>query len=461
MTLFEQFLDKMNGASVAVIGIGVSNRPLISLLLKAGAIITACDKKTEEQLGELAQQLKLQDVRLSLGRSYLENLTQDYIFKSPGIRADLPQIESARKRGCHITSEMEVFFNVCPCRIIGVTGSDGKTTTTTLIHEILAKSGKRTWVGGNIGQPLLSMAGEMTAADLAIVELSSFQLMTMKKSPSVAVITNITPNHLDMHKSMEEYVLAKENVYAYQRRGDLLVLNADNKITAGFRTHAKGSLQMFSRRNAPENGAFLKDGVIYKCKGGRMEEIMRAEDIKIPGMHNIENYMAAICAVSDFADIRHIRDVAQNFEGVEHRIEFMRELDGVKYYNDAIATSPARAIAGLHAFDKKVIAIVGGYDKQIPFDEYGDEACLYAKLLIINGATAAKIREAVLNSKNYASSQIEMIECETLQQAVQTARAKACKGDIVTLSPACASFDAYTNFMAKGEDYKRMINELK
>lgn len=460
MTLFEQFSKKMNGINVAVIGIGVSNRPLISLLARAGAHITACDKKTAEQLGEIAEQLTQQGVELKLGKNYLENLSQEYIFKSPGIRADVPQLESARKRGSRVTSEMEIFFDVCPCPIIGVTGSDGKTTTTTLINEILTKCGKRTWLGGNIGQPLLSMAGEMNVADIAIVELSSFQLMTMKKSPHVAVVTNITPNHLDMHKSMEEYVEAKENISIYQRRADLLVLNADNKLTAAMAKKSKASVQFFSHKVQPENGAFLQDGVVYKCKGGRMEEILRVQDIKIPGAHNVENYMAAICAVSEYAETRHIKQVAGEFGGVEHRIEFVRELDGVKYYNDAIATSPARAIAGLHSFDEKVIAIVGGYDKQIPFDEYGDEACLYAKILILNGATAGKIRAAVENSKNFENSDIQIYQCETLQEAVNLAHDKAKSGDIVTLSPVCASFDAYPNFMEKGKAFKEMVTKL-
>ncbi|WP_458861858.1 UDP-N-acetylmuramoyl-L-alanine--D-glutamate ligase [Acidaminobacterium chupaoyuni] len=461
MTAFEQFLEKMKGKRVAVLGIGVSNRPLISLLVKAGAAVTACDKKNEEQLGEIASQLAEMGVSLRLGRGYLENLDQDYIFKSPGIRPDVPELEQARLKGSIVTSEMEVFFDVCPCTILAVTGSDGKTTTTTLINEILHRAGKKTWVGGNIGQPLLSMTGEMTPADFAVLELSSFQLMTLKKSPHVAVITNVTPNHLDMHKSMEEYVQAKENIFMAQRKNDLLILNADNKLTAGMTKKAKGALQTFSRKEQPENGAFFDGQTIFRCKGGRMTPVMEASEIRIPGTHNIENYMAAMCAVSEYADMKYVRQTAMEFEGVEHRIEFVRELNGVKYYNDAIATSPARAIAGLHSFDQKVIAIVGGYDKKIPFDEYGDEACRNVKLLILNGATAPKIRAAVEQSKYYENSSIQMIECATLQEAVNAAYQYAKKGDIVTLSPVCASFDAYPNFMTKGEAYKNMVNALK
>lgn len=445
---------------MAVLGIGVSNRPLITLLCEAGALVTACDKKTEEQLGATAQQLRGMGVELRLGRGYLENLDQDVIFKSPGIRPDIPALEEARRKGSHVTSEMEVFFDVCPCPIIAITGSDGKTTTTTLVAEILNRAGRKVWLGGNIGQPLLSMTPQMTPLDICVVELSSFQLMTMRKSPHVAVVTNVTPNHLDMHKSMEEYVQAKENIFLYQHKEDLLVLNADNKLTASMTKLAKGSLQTFSRKSPPENGACLQDGVIYKCRGGHMTEVMRADEIRIPGVHNIENYMAALCAVSDYADPKFVRQVAAEFGGVEHRIEFVREKDGVQYYNDAIATSPARAIAGLHAFEQKLVVIAGGYDKNIPFEEYGDEACQHVKLLILNGATAPKLRQAVEGSRYYKGSGIRIMECATLEEAVRTARAQAGAGDIVTLSPVCASFDAYPNFMAKGQAYKDLVNSL-
>lgn len=460
MTTMDQFLEKIAGRRVAVLGIGVSNRPLISLLCKAGAQVTACDKKTEEQLGDIAQQLRGLGVELRLGKGYLANLDQDVIFKSPGIRPDIPELEEARRKGSHVTSEMEVFFDVCPCPIIAITGSDGKTTTTTLVAEILTKAGRKVWLGGNIGQPLLSMTPEMTPLDICVVELSSFQLMTMRKSPHVAVVTNVTPNHLDMHKSMEEYVQAKENIFLYQHKADLLVLNGDNKLTAGMAKRAKGALQTFSRRGQPENGACLKNGVIYKCRGGRLTEVMRADEIRIPGVHNIENYMAALCAVSEYAEPKVVRQVAMEFGGVEHRIEFVREKDGVKYYNDAIATSPARAIAGLHSFDQKLIVIAGGYDKNIPFEEYGDEACQHVKLLILNGATAPKLRRAVEGSRYYKGCGIQIVECDTLEQAVHKARDKAEAGDIVTLSPVCASFDAFPNFMTKGQAYKDLVNSL-
>lgn len=457
----KQFLDQVRGHQIDVLGIGVSNRPLIQLLAQAGAQVTACDKKTAEQLGEqTCRWLADLGVRTKLGADYLEGLAGEAIFRSPGIRPDLPQLEAARSRGSRVTSEMEVFFAVCPCPILAVTGSDGKTTTTTLIAEILKKEGRKVWIGGNIGQPLLAQAGEMRPEDLCVVELSSFQLMTMGRSPQVAVVTNVTPNHLDVHKSMEEYVQAKEKIWRHQQPGDLLVVNGDNPLSASMAGKTAGETMVFSRQSQPENGAFYRDGSIYLCRQGRADKVMDASEIRIPGMHNVENYMAALCAVSRYAKAETVRQVAREFVGVEHRIELVRQLDGVQYYNDAIATSPARAIAGFHAFDQKLIVIAGGYDKKIPFEDYGREACAHVKLLILNGATAAKLRQAVESAPEYPGCGMEIAECATLAEAVTLAHDRARPGDVVTLSPACASFDAYPNFMAKGQDYKRMVAEL-
>lgn len=460
-TEMERFLKKMKGCRADVIGIGVSNKPLIELLARAGARTTACDKKTAEQLGEeTCRWLKDLGVQTKLGPDYMEELEGEVIFRSPGVRPDQPGLEAARVRGSRVTSEMEVFFAVCPCPILAVTGSDGKTTTTTLIAEMLKKEGRKVWIGGNIGQPLLAQAGEMTPEDLCVVELSSFQLMTMRRSPHVAVVTNVTPNHLDVHKSMEEYVEAKENIWLHQGAEDLLVVNADNPLSAAMAERASGEVLRFSCRSRPENGAFYQDGALYLSRNGRAEKVMEAGEIRIPGMHNVENYMAALCAVSRYVQPETVRQVAIEFAGVEHRIELARRLDGVDYYNDAIATSPARAIAGFRAFDQKLIVIAGGYDKKIPFEEYGREACRHVKLLILNGATAAKLRQAVESAPEYPGCGIEIEERDTLEQAVALAHERAQPGEIVTLSPACASFDAYPNFMVKGRAYKELVQKL-
>ena len=455
--LVAEYFSRLRGRRVAVLGIGVSNRPLIRLLLQAGAQVTACDKTPREKLDSDVLALEAQGAQLRVGAGYLDGLDADVIFRTPGMRPDLAPIARLTAQGAVLTSEMEAFFEVCPCRIIAVTGSDGKTTTTTLIARILEHAGRRVWVGGNIGTPLLPLAEQMEADDIVVVELSSFQLMTMTRSADVAVVTNLAPNHLDMHHGMEEYVAAKKNVFLHQSAAGRLVLNLDNDITRGFAADAKGAVTFFSRRAVPAHGVYLSDGVILRDGAA----IMPAADIKIPGVHNIENYMAAACAVEGLASDSDIDAVARSFGGVEHRIELVRQLHGVRYYNDSIASSPTRTIAGLHAFDRPVILIAGGYDKHIPFDVLGPEICAHVKTLILCGATAAKIRAAVEQAPTYAAQHPEIVEASTLREAVALAQRHAAAGDIVTLSPACAAFDQFKNFMVRGETFKQLVNELK
>lgn len=453
----DAYFERLRGKRAVVLGIGVSNRPLIRMLLEYGAEVTACDKTPREKLDEEVLALERLGARLHVGEDYLEGLEADVVFRTPGMRPDLPQIRRLTEGGAQLTSEMEAFFEVCPCTRIAVTGSDGKTTTTTLIAKILEHAGKKVWIGGNIGQPLLPLAKEMSPEDFAVVELSSFQLMTMTSSAEVAVVTNLAPNHLDVHKSMEEYIAAKENVYLHQSPSGKLVVNMDNAITHSFAGKAKGRVEEFSRLGIPENGVYLQDGTIYR----NGKKIMDAADIRIPGVHNIENYMAAACAVEGFASDADIDAVARSFGGVEHRIELVRELDGVRYYNDSIASSPTRTIAGLHSFDRRVILIAGGYDKHIPFDALGPEVCAHVKLLILCGATADKIRAAVEGTPEYVPGQPEIVTVQSLSDAVELAHTRAQRGDIVTLSPACAAFDQFKNFMVRGESYKKMVAALK
>ena len=453
----DAYFERLRGKRAVVLGIGVSNRPLIRMLLEYGAEVTACDKTPREKLDEEVLALERLGARLHVGEDYLEGLEADVVFRTPGMRPDLPQIRRLTEGGAQLTSEMEAFFEVCPCTRIAVTGSDGKTTTTTLIAKILEHAGKKVWIGGNIGQPLLPLAKEMSPEDFAVVELSSFQLMTMTSSAEVAVVTNLAPNHLDVHKSMEEYIAAKENVYLHQSPSGKLVVNMDNAITHSFVGKAKGRVEEFSRLGIPENGVYLQDGTIFR----NGKKIMDAADIRIPGVHNIENYMAAACAVEGFASDADIDAVARSFGGVEHRIELVRELDGVRYYNDSIASSPTRTIAGLHSFDRRVILIAGGYDKHIPFDALGPEVCAHVKLLILCGATADKIRAAVEGTPEYVPGQPEIVTVQSLSDAVELAHTRAQRGDIVTLSPACAAFDQFKNFMVRGESYKRMVAALK
>ena len=452
----DMYFRRFQGKRIAVLGIGVSNRPLIRMLLDYDLDVTACDRTPRESLEAEVLELEKRGARLQLGEGYLAQLEADVIFRTPGMRPDLPQIARLVEKGAELTSEMEAFFEVCPCRLLAVTGSDGKTTTTTLIAKILEHAGKKVWLGGNIGSPLLPRAKQMQPEDVAVVELSSFQLMTMTRSADVAVVTNLAPNHLDVHRDMAEYVAAKENVYLHQSAQGKLVVNMDNAITRGFAAKAKGQVSLFSRQSVPENGVYLQGGVIYR-NGKR---ILDAAEIKIPGVHNIENYMAAACAVEGMASEEDIAAVARSFGGVEHRIELVRELDGVRYYNDSIASSPSRTIAGLHSFDRRVILIAGGYDKHVPFDVLGPEVCAHVKLLILCGATAQKIRAAVENAPEYVPGKPEIVTVDALQEAVSLARERADAGDIVTLSPACAAFDQFKNFMVRGETYKKMVMAL-
>ena len=457
MTLRE-YIDRLRGRTVAVIGIGVSNTPLLRLLLREGISVTACDRSSREKLGALAGELEAAGAKLQLGDGYLQNLSQDVIFRTPGLRPDVPELEAARAKGSTITSEMEVFFEVCPCPIIAVTGSDGKTTTTTIIAQLLRAAGHTVHVGGNIGHPLLAEAGSIRPTDWAVLELSSFQLMTMTRSPHIAVLTNLAPNHLDVHKSMEEYVWAKENIFRHQQPGDIAVFNLDNAITRELSAHAPGRALYFSRREEPENGVFLRGNAVISRRDGRERQIMTTEDIRLPGVHNVENYMAAIAAVDGLVPDDVIRTFARAFNGVEHRIELVRTWRGVRFYNDSIASSPSRTIAGLRSFKEKVILIAGGYDKHIPFDVLGPEVVEHVKLLILCGATADKIRAAVEQAPGYRPGHPEILDVTPFQRAVETARDRAVPGDVVTLSPACAAFDQFKNFMERGKTFKAIVN---
>ena len=458
MTL-QEYIASIQDKTVAIVGIGVSNTPLIELLASSGVRVTACDRKSREALGDEAERLESLGVSLKLGEGYLRDLTQDIIFRTPGLRPDVPELLAAAQRGSVITSEMEVFFRVAPCTLIAVTGSDGKTTTTTIVSELLKAAGKTIHLGGNIGHPLLCEAGDMKPEDYAVLELSSFQLMTMTQSPHISVITNLAPNHLDVHKDMAEYVAAKENIFTHQSAQDIAVFNADNDITAEQAGRAVGHVRLFSRRTEPENGVFLRGGAVICRENGAEREIMKTGDILLPGVHNVENYLAAIAAVNGLVPDEAIRQVARTFKGVEHRIELVRTLRGVRYYNDSIGTSPSRTIAGLRSFPEKVILIAGGKDKGISYAPLGPELNEHVKLLILCGATARVIREAAEQAENYAG--LEIVEVPDHQAAVELAAARAVPGDVVLLSPASTAFDRFKNFMERGKVFKSIVNALQ
>jgi len=459
MTLSD-YLERLKGKRIAVLGIGVSNTPLIELLLNAGCDVTACDRSTPGAMGERAERLVRLGAKLRLGEDYLKDLDADVIFRTPGMRPDLPEIEAAVSRGAVLTSEMEAFFEVCPCPIAAVTGSDGKTTTTTLIAEFLREAGYTVHLGGNIGTPLLDRAGTMRPGDIAVLELSSFQLMTMKKSPHIAVVTNISPNHLDVHRDMEEYVESTRNIVRYQTAGDVAVLNAASKLSRAFAEGAAGQVRFFNRKGPVENGVYTDGETIFEAKGGEARPVMPVSKIRLRGAHNLENYLAAIAAVSGLVPYKAMEAVAETFAGVEHRCELVRTLRGVEYYNDSIASSPSRTIAGLRAFGKKVILIAGGKDKGIDYDELGPEIIRHVKALVLTGMTAGKIRAAVEKAPEYRGEPV-IIEKEDFKEAVLAAHAMAREGDIVVLSPASTSFDKFRNFEERGNYFKQIVSELE
>ncbi len=449
MNAFQAYFTSVKEKRVAVFGLGVSNRPLVRLLLEYGCQVVGCDRTEREHLEPEVLALEGLGCRLQVGEGYLQNLQADLVFRTPGMHPNNPALEALRQKGAEITSEMEVFFEVCPCPILAVTGSDGKTTTTTLISEMLKAEGKTVWLGGNIGTPLLSLTPQMKETDYAVVELSSFQLMDMKRSPKVAVVTNLSPNHLDVHKDMQEYVEAKKNIFRFQNEDNILVINGDNAITSEFL--GNGITKTFSRLGTGD--VCLNRGTI--CRRGK--PVLKTEEILLPGVHNVENYMAAIAAVEGLVSDETVSRVARTFGGVEHRIELVRVKDGVRYYNDSIASSPSRTIAGLRSFPEKVILIAGGYDKHIPYDVLGPEICAHVKKLFLGGATGPLIRAAV---EKCPGEKPEIVDCGDFDSAVYAAVSAAQPGDVVLMSPASAAFDQFKNFMVRGNHFKKMIMEL-
>ncbi|WP_252223391.1 MULTISPECIES: UDP-N-acetylmuramoyl-L-alanine--D-glutamate ligase [unclassified Clostridium] len=454
---FKKFKDFIYKKRVGVVGIGVSNIPLINFLIKLGAEVTAFDKKTEEELGEVSSDFKNKGVNLELGDNYLDKLTGfDVVFKTPSMRIDSECLVKVKKEGAYVTSEMEEFVRYCKAKIYGITGSDGKTTTTTIISKMLQEEGYKTWVGGNIGTPLFAQIEEIKSEDRVVLELSSFQLMTMNLPMDIAVCTNLAPNHLDMHKDMQEYIDAKKNIFLYQDATNTLIVNRENEITYGFKAEAKGVVREFSSKRELKEGAYYKDGILYLSG----KEVCKKDNIVIKGMHNVENYLAAFIATKNDVSIENMKKVAESFNGVEHRCELVREINGVKYYNDSIASSPTRTLAGLKAFDKRVILIAGGYDKHLLFEPLASEGYPYIKELILLGQTKEKIKDVFKELEASKGIKINISEVSTLEEAVKKAQNLARQGDIITLSPACASFDMFPNFMIRGNKFKEIVNGL-
>ena len=460
MTVKEYF-HQLKGKRVAVIGLGVSNRPLVKMLLERGVFVLCCDRTPREKLLPEVLELEKMGAVLKLGEDYLDGIEADVVFRTPGLNLNTPQLVELKNRGAVITSEMEAFFAVCPCKIFGITGSDGKTTTTTLVAKLLEGAGKKVYCGGNIGTPLLPLAEKMEETDVAVVELSSFQLMGMTVSPQVSVITNLSPNHLDIHKDMEEYVSSKENIYLHQTEDDLVVLNLDNELTNALTPKARGRVLKFSRIHRVEKGYYLRqDNMICRVDGQEETEIMDASEILIPGVHNIENYMTAFCMVDGLVEKETMVELARTFGGVAHRIELVRVKDGVRYYDSSIDSSPNRTKAALRSFPEKVIMVAGGKDKGIAYDDLGPELREHVKLLVLTGMTAGKIRAAAEQVPGYDGTNPEIMDVEEFDDAIRAAAARAKSGDVVILSPASTSFDRFRNFEERGNRFKAVVMSL-
>ena len=459
---FDNFASFVRGKNISILGFGVSNKPLLNMLLELEANVTIFDKKDKDAFSEYISQYSDKGVRFVLGPSYLSELSGDMIIKTPGMRPDLDDINRCRDAGSVITSEMELFFDMCPCRIIGITGSDGKTTTTTIIYEMLKIEGYRVHLGGNIGKPLFPIIRDVKKDDIVVVELSSFQLTPMRKSPDIAVIKNITPNHLDWHKGMEEYIDAKKNILKYQTGEGRAVLNLDDPVSSGLSSCVKGSLGWFSMKEKVSKGAYLSpDGHLHYVSGDDDHDIMSRDIIKIIGDHNVENYLTAISAVYDLVSEETIRYIAENFAGVEHRMEYVRTFKGRRFYNDAIGTSPTRTIACLKCQTKPIVLIAGGYDKHIPFEPLAPYIIRHVKAIVFFGKTGKKIEDAVRACPGFDPEKLKMVYALSMEETVEKTLELSLPGDDIYMSPASASFDRYPNFEYEGRDFKRVVNGLK
>ena len=465
MLPIEQLQNLIQGKKVAFIGAGVSHKRCIEQFVELGAQVTLCDqKKSLEDFGAYADTLRRLHVRLSLGEHYTDGFAgQDIIMRTPGYEYYKPELQAALQAGTKVTSEVELFFELCPCEIVAVTGSDGKTTTTTLISKMFEAAGRKVFLGGNIGAALLPQLADVTPEAVAVVELSSFQLISMRVSPKVAVVTNVTPNHLDHHKDMQEYIDAKRNILLWQVPPCRAVLGFENEISRGMQKDCKGEQVWFTRLHETDKGAFLgeSDDTLCYAENGVVTPILPRAEVKLRGLHNVENLLAAIAAVWGRVPVEAMRQVGSTFTGVEHRIEPVRTLDGVTYYNDSIASSPTRTIAGLRSFNQKIILIAGGYDKKIPYEPLAPEILAHVKTLVLMGATGPRIEAAVRACPGFDESALTILHADSMQHAVELARGAAQPGDVVSLSPASASFDLYPNFEVRGRDYKNIVNNLK
>lgn len=458
----EQFEKDIEKKKIAVIGIGVSNIPLIDYLHEKKAEVSVFDDREEDKISkDILEKLKKYNFKCYFGKRNLDNLYGFYlIFRSPSCLPTKPELEKEAQRGAIITTEIEQLIKMAPCKVIGITGSDGKTTTTTLTARILEDAGYKVYLGGNIGIPLFTKLNEIKPEDLIVLELSSFQLMGMKVSPNIGVITNITPNHLNVHKDYQEYIDAKKTIFKHQNENDTIILNYDNEITRKCADEAKSKVIFFSGKEKLDNGFIVEDNTIKECKDGIRKHILDTKDVLLRGEHNYENIATALAATNTLVDTDVAVKAIEKFKAVEHRLEFVRELDGAKWYNDSVSSSPTRTIAGLKSFDEDILLIAGGYDKNLDYTPIAKPILDKVKTLILLGQTSGKIFEAVKREEEKEKKQIDIHMCENLKETVDLAKKLAKPGQVVLFSPASASFDLFKNFADRGQQFKKLVNEL-
>jgi len=457
-----EFNDYIRFRKVAIVGLGVSNLPLMEYLYEKKANVTVFDERDIDSISkDIMDKITTYGFGFHFGEDALKKLKGfNVIFRSPSCLPTRKELVDEANNGAIVTTEVELLMKMCPCKIVGVTGSDGKTTTTSLINAILKKAGYNTFLGGNIGTPLFTKLSDMKPEDILVLELSSFQLMGMEISPDIAVITNITPNHLNIHKDYEEYIEAKKNIFKYQDEKGVLVLNYDNEITRNCEKEANGKVIFFSSKNKLDNGYIVDEDVIKECEDKIRKHILNVEDVILRGNHNYQNIATAIAATSSLVDMDIAVDAIKEFKPVEHRIEFIRELDGVKWYNDSASSSPSRTLSGINAFKEDIILIAGGYDKNLDYTPLAKPIIKKVKSLILIGQTSGKIFDVVKLELEKENKELDIHMCETLEETVNLAKKVVKPGQVVLFSPASASFDMFKNFADRGNQFKELVKKI-
>ena len=458
----KEFNEYLKFRKVAVIGLGVSNKPLLNYLYFNKAKVTVFDEKTIDEIPkEIMDKITELGFKFSLGKGSLNKLNGfDIIFRSPSILPTRPELLAEKERGAIVTTEIEMLMKIAPCKIIGITGSDGKTTTTTLISEILKKAKYNVFLGGNIGIPLFTKLNQIKSTDIIVLELSSFQLMGMDISPNISLITNITPNHLNIHKDYDEYIDSKKNIFKYQNENDILVVNYDNRITRSFQSENPGQIIFYSGKEKLSDGYIVDDNVIKECKEKIRKHIIKTDETVLRGKHNYENIAAAIAVTRGLVDMETIVSAIKEFKPVEHRLEYIKTINGVKWYNDSVSSSPTRTIAGLNSFEEDIVLIAGGYDKNLDYAPLAPYIINKVQTLILIGQTADKIYEATKKEADKQQKSINIYMARDLEMAITLAKKYSKKDEVVLLSPASASFDMFKDFADRGNQFKEMVLKL-